>query len=260
MNSVCDALPPSAQHPFSTALLDPEQACPAGLTTWNGSDPTTRFNVYRNNVVTSLVNALADTCPVVQALVGEEFFRAMARVFVQRSPPSSPILAHYGLGFAAFVRDFAPAQSVPYLADMARLEVARVQAYHAADADVISGDALSQAMSRADAVAQLRVAWHPSVQLLRSRFAVVSLWAAHQGEFDLGHIDPLCAEDALVVRSALEVQVVLLDPGAAVFVQSLMQLQPLGEATAQTQLAYAAFDLSACLALLLRLGAITSLY
>ena len=86
----------SSQSAFAAALLNPDLPCPGGLTTWNGSDPELRFAVYRNNVTVSLIDALADTFPVVQALVGEEFFRAMARVFAQANPPRSRLMAYYG--------------------------------------------------------------------------------------------------------------------------------------------------------------------
>ncbi len=118
----------STQTAVAQALLDPALPCPTGLSTWNGSDPQTRFAVYRNNVMMSLIDALADTYPVVQRLVGEDFFRAMARVFAQAKPPRSAVMAYYGRDFAAFIDAFPPAASVPYLADVARLEMARVLA------------------------------------------------------------------------------------------------------------------------------------
>jgi hypothetical protein len=74
------------------------------LIAWNGSDPARRFAVYRNNVVVSLIDALADTFPVTQELVGEDFFRAMAGVFVRHAPPTSALLAEYGEGFSGFHR------------------------------------------------------------------------------------------------------------------------------------------------------------
>ena len=51
----------TAQNAFTAALLDPELPCPMGLSAWNGSDPAQRFRVYRNNVIISLVDALADS-------------------------------------------------------------------------------------------------------------------------------------------------------------------------------------------------------
>lgn len=248
------------QRDFAAALLNPDLPCPAGLTAWNGSDPARRFAVYRNNVVSSLVTALVDTFPVVQALVGEEFFRAMAGVFVRESPPPSPILAHYGERFPEFVAGFAPAQSVPYLADVARLEMARVRAYHAADADPIAPEALAQAMSQPEQVPQLRGHLHPSLAVLRSAHAIVSLWAAHQGEQDVAAVDPFEPEDALVLRSALDVQLVLLPPGAATFIHALADGLPLGAAAQRSMDEYAAFDVTPTLALLLQLGALIALH
>ena len=67
-----------AQRDFAAALLDPALPCPAGLCVPAGADLARRFDVHRNNVVASLVEALADSFPVVLALVGEDFFRATA--------------------------------------------------------------------------------------------------------------------------------------------------------------------------------------
>ena len=66
-----------------------------------------RFAVHRNTVAASLIEALQARFPVVQRLVGEDFFRAMARAFVALEPPSSPLLFLYGESFAAFIARFS---------------------------------------------------------------------------------------------------------------------------------------------------------
>src|SRR6266542_3456863 len=66
--------------------------------------------------------ALATTFPTVQALVGEDFFRMLARAFVGQSPPNQPVLAEYGAGFPAFIAGHDAARDLPYLADIARLD------------------------------------------------------------------------------------------------------------------------------------------
>jgi hypothetical protein len=231
-----------------------------GLKTWNGSDPARRFAVYRNNVTSSLINALADTFPVVQELVGTEFFRAMAREYVRAAPPQSPLLALHGSGFPAFVESFAPAQCVPVLADMARLELARVQAYHAADAAPVARQELLQVMAQPHTLAALSLGLHPGVRVLRSRHAVASLWGAHQGLEDIAAVDLATPEDPLVLRCQLEVQVLLLPAGAAPFLQALQTNRPLGEAAAVAMAEHPDFELAQCLALLLRHDAITSLH
>lgn len=240
---------------FAHALLRPQSPCPAGLKTWNGSDPAQRFAVYRNNIVVSLVDALADSFPVVQALVGEDFFRAMAAEFARGNPPRSPVLAWYGAGFADFVEGFPPAAGLPYLADVARLEWLRVEAWHAADADPLPLAEMAAQLADNAALPALRLALHPSLRLLRSAHPVVSLWSAHQAEdvsAAIGAIDFADAEAALVVRDGLDVAILRIEAGAVEFVDKLMRGVALGEAAA----AAGPFDLAATLGLLLRSGAI----
>ena len=245
------------QADFVAALLDPARPCPSELTSWNEVQPTRRFAVYRNNLIGSLVDALADAFPVVQQLVGEAFFRAMAQVFVRQSPPRSAVLLDYGDDFPAFVEGFEPAAGLPYLADVARLERLRSRAYHAADSPVLEADALAGALSEPHRLASLVFQLHASVAVFVSRFAVVSLWAAHQGLLEIARVDPYGAESALVLRHGLEVEVIGLRAGDATFIQHLQAGTPLGPAAELALARDPAFDLGALLAQLIRTGAIS---
>ena len=118
----------ATQSRFAEALLDRTKPVPQGLISWTGASPQKRYGVYRNNVATGLARALAARFPITEKIVGEEFFTAMAREFVLSHPPSSPVLLHYGEDFAGFVAEFAPAKSLPYLADIVRLENAQAMA------------------------------------------------------------------------------------------------------------------------------------
>ncbi len=249
---------------FAAALLDPALPCPPGLRTWNGSDPAARFAVHRNNVTTSLVDALADNLPVVQALVGIAFFRAMATLFVRRSPPRSPVLAHYGDEIPAFIERFEPARSVPYLADMVRLETARRRAFHAADAAPVAAADLQRALACGDRAGALRLGWHASVAVVASPFAIVSLWAAHQvdpvDDAVLAQVDPHVPETALILRDGLDVLVQRLPNGAAAFIASVRDGSDFATAANDGISVDAAFDLQGTLALLMRHGALVSVH
>lgn len=247
----------SSQSAFAAALLNPDLPCPGGLISSNGSDPELRFAVYRNNVMVSLIDALADTFPVVEALVGEEFFRAMARVFAQANPPRSRLMVYYGDTFADFVASFPPAAPVPYLADVARLEMARVRAYHAADVAPIQTEALQAALADPEQLVSLRLHVHPSVQVIDSSFAVVSLWAAHQGALCIGAVDPDVAQTALVFRHGLDVDTLELPAGEGQFVRTLQAGKSLRDAAGAAGSSDAEFDLSHALALLLHWQLIT---
>lgn len=245
------------QHAFADALLDAELACPAQLTSWNGSDINSRFAVYCNNVVSSLINALADTYPVVQQLVGDTFFRAMANIFVRQCPPQSRVLTYYGADFSAFIEAFAPAQSVPYLADVARLEFARVQAYHSADIAALDANQIGQALSNPEALEQMTFTLHPSLHVLSSAHAIVSLWGAHQGHLDLSQVKPDNAEHALIIRNQLDVEVMQISNAGAAFIRALKDSHPLAAAAEKATEEQADFDLTAYLAHLIQTGAIT---
>ena len=249
-----------SQADFARALLDPARVCPPGLRAWNGSDPTPRLAVYRNNVVSSLIDALATTFPVVQELVGVAFFRAMAAEFVRHAPPRQRVLAHYGQALPEFIEQFEPARSLPYLADMARLEMARVWAYHAADAEPVAQGIVGHALASGERIGDLRLSCHPSVAALASRFAVVSLWAAHQGDAAIETVDDDRAEAAIVVREGLDVLVLPAPAGAVEFVLAIQQGTGLGDASALAAGMAPGFDLTATLSLLLSHCALTSIH
>src|SRR3954452_20769616 len=211
----------SLQKSFALALLDTSRAVPSGI--WNAAGGTTsrRFGIYRNNVIVSLTEALATRFPVCLTLVGDEFFRAMTRVYMEMSLPRSPLLMTYGDDFAEFIEGFPPARSVPYLGDIARLEAARTRAYHAADATSMSVDELAALGSRGWANA--RVVLHPSIEVISSAYPIVTIWEAHHDPIDRGLIDGALSEDALVARPNLAVEIYRLAPGGAVFVSELVK-------------------------------------
>ena len=92
------------------------------------------MRVYRNTVIGALVNALRLTYPSIDALLGEAFFDQAAATFAKAHPPASGRLAGYGEGFIAFLPGHVP--SLPYLADVARLDWAMERAAASPDAGI----------------------------------------------------------------------------------------------------------------------------
>jgi hypothetical protein len=82
------------------------------------------LSVHARTALGGLANALRLSHPTVAALVGEAFFEQAARAFVRSAPPVSAWLTGYGEGFAGFLAAYAPAQGLPYLADVARFDFA----------------------------------------------------------------------------------------------------------------------------------------
>lgn len=241
---------------FAEALADRDKPIPDGLAAWNARRPERRFGVYRNNVFWGLTEALKSRFPAAAAIVGDEFFTAMAGDYVRLEPPRSPLLLAYGDTFADFVERFEPAAGLPYLPDVIRLEAARSRAYHATDCPPLdAGGLMSLAPER---LPSLVFRPHPSLSAIRSAHPVVTIWAMNAGETPVGPIDDWRAEDALVVRPAMTVHVHRLEPGGASFIEALAAGLTLAEAVETAVAAHRGFDLTANLAGMLQAGAFTA--
>jgi hypothetical protein len=244
------------QRHFATALLNPAMRVPAGLIGPDRDPSEKRFNVYRNNVVIGLIDALKAAFPAVCRIVGDEFFTAMARVYVAHEPPTTPVMLDYGGTFPDFIGRFEPARSVPYLADVARLERAWVQAYHAAEAQPL--DPAQLAMIEAPSLPHLVLKLHPSVRVVRSSFAVVQIWSMNiEGGIPVAIDLASGGESALVVRPHAEVEVRRLPDGAATFIEGLTSNLSVAEAAALAFDEFPTFDLTGALQELFMIHAIT---
>jgi hypothetical protein len=245
------------QSAIAAALLAPDVPTPTGIIGEPAPAPQRRFAVYRNNVVHSLMGAIRTRFPVTERIVGEEFFAAMAHAYVSAHPPRSKLMMHYGDDFPDFIAAFAPAAVLTYLPDIARLEAARTRAYHAADAVSLPPQSLAGLPS--EALPSLRLALHPSIHIVRSRHPIVTIWAMNVGERPLASIENAAAEDALVVRPSLTVDVRLLPAGGAAFIVALAGGATLRAAVDAAFEDNSEFDLPGNLAGLITSGALTGI-
>jgi len=240
---------PADYSAFAQALCDSSLPPPSMLRVPSGIDVGERFSVYRNNVHVGLIEALADRFPVVQALVGAEFFRAMARAYVQARKPQSPLLAHYGDSFPDFIDAHEPAASLPFLGDMARTERDWSRAWAAADEPAM--DRSSLARFSAVELAMARIRPHAAAHLICSAWPVAQLWQAHQGDApDLSSIQ-WQPQAVLITRPAAEVRLQCIDAGAARIAAALLAGQSIGAAAQAAET-----DIGAALALFIDSGMI----
>jgi hypothetical protein len=242
---------------FSPALIDPDAGTPVGVVGPNGKGAIKRYNVYRNNVTVSLIDALAGIYPAVQRLTGIEFFRAMARFHLRATPPTSPLLFEYGRDFPAFIEQYEYAQSVPWLADIARIERAWLDAYHAADVEPLAADALASVSP--ERLADLVFTPHPATRIVRSDFPALTIFAANRGDSRVGPIEAIDPEDALITRPDMEVVVRHLPPGGADFLMSLISGEPLGITAANALNVCPSFDIAANVAGMIEAGVFSAI-
>jgi hypothetical protein len=233
---------------FMSLMRRPPVRVPEPIHAAARSSSERRHGMHRHHATGGLVAALAERFPVVQRLVGEEFFRGMARAFVTQEPPRTPVLHQLGATFPAFIDGFDPAVAIPYLGDVARLELARSRATHAADAASLSEDDL--ATFSAAELADKRVVLHPSISVVASRHPVVSIWEAHHDADATVPVQSWSAETALVARPFHAVDLWRLPPGGGAFLTALARGMTVAQAGKAARSADAAFDLDANLAIL----------
>lgn len=183
---------------FASALLD-DDVEPDGVT----AATRARLDVYRNNVRLNRIAALADAFPNVVALVGIDYFRALARAYVMETPATSANLHEDGATLADFIRGFAPAADLPYLADVAVVDWLIHHAYYADDAQPLDPSSIIALGPERLAAASLRLM--PSVGFVRSHaWPIADIVAMHEG----GPVAQLDAggQSVLVWREGFEVR------------------------------------------------------
>lgn len=242
----------TGQTDFRGALLDAARPVPEGLTDGAGRPAGQRYSVYRNNVAVSLREALETGFPAVRSLIGDQNFAHVAGAYLRVSPPVSPLMMHYGAGFPDYLAQQDPLRKWGYLPDVARLELALRQSYHAADAPALDPAALAALDEPALLAARLTMA--QALRLVPSAWPVVSVWrfATHPGQPK----PQARAEHALILRPDFDPQVFALAPADAAFVAALLNGHSFGDAV---EAAGDALNLGDTLNLLLTHGGIAAL-
>ena len=243
------------QDAFVRALLgDDEELSPAmaAVTSQPG------FAIYRNGVMKHAIDALQANYPAVARVVGEEWFRAAAAIYVRKAPPRTPMLIEYGTDFPHFLERFEPAAEIAYVADVARLDRMWTEAHIGPDdaaldpvrIATLSPEALRRAVLRPHACA--RWAWFDTAP-------IYSIWAGTRGNAEsLAEID-WHGEGALVVRPGASVEWMLLDKGACAFLDRCADGANLERATQAALAANPDTDFSQLMYGLLAMGAIANI-
>lgn len=247
--------PPShaaRQAVFAAALLDRATPIPEGLVAPGGGPVERRFAVHRATATLGSIAALATRHPVLERLLGAETFADLARAFLRVDRPRTALLLGWGAALPDFVAAHPDLAEWPWLADVARLEVAWNEAHHAAEAAPIGlGDlaAVDPAM-----LAESRVVLHPSLRLLASPWPVATIWDAN------GEVDTVEAvgEHLMIVRPSADVVVHPVDAAGFGFVTELAAGRSVTDAAAAALDIDAGFAAGDHLIGLVRLGAVVA--
>lgn len=211
------------QDGFITALYD------RGPTALDMLSRQPGFTVYRNTVLKGAVDALHANFPTVVRLVGSDWFQAAAALYARHSPPVDARLIHHGAGFPGFLDQFEHAQELPYLGDVARLDLLWTQCHAAADEPGI--DVTQIAALAPEQLAGLHL--HPRAAARWKWFAeqpVFSIWRYNREALDMPEHLAWQGEGALLVRRGGVVEWQALDIGGCAFLDACADGRTLADA------------------------------
>ncbi|MEO6565030.1 MAG: DNA-binding domain-containing protein [Casimicrobiaceae bacterium] len=250
------------QDAFATALLAPPDALPsspqvAELVRQPG------FAVYRNTVMRGCIDALQANYPAVSRLVGDEWFRAAAAIYLRGHLPIEPSLLAYGDRFADFLDSFEPAQELPYLAGVARLDRFWTEAHVARDETAVTAAAIAR-------LAESRLAGTVLLPHASARWAwfdeqpIYTIWSRNREQADFAQLSDAPeidwqAEGVLLVRSTGRVTWALLSGAGCAFMDRCAEGGTLAAAADAALRVDPKADLSGLMAQLLNAGAFSRL-
>ncbi|MGJ8529749.1 HvfC/BufC family peptide modification chaperone [Maritalea sp.] len=246
-----------SQTEFASSLFNAEAPLPAGIVNPDGIAAPKRFSVYKNNVIVSYLEALAAAYPACKNLVGEEFFNAIGHTYLSEVPPDSQLMILFGKGFAEFLLEYPPAQQIPFLPDIARLERAWRLAYHSADTYPITPEKL--AVLPQDQLGEATIEFLPSFAIVASNFPVFSIWDAASNMQPLDDVDPTQSQAAIIVRPEIDVLVHLLPAQFIEPINALKSGKTIGESAEIGLNNDDSFDFSGLFTLLIQTGSIAEI-
>ncbi|MGU7779194.1 HvfC/BufC N-terminal domain-containing protein [Burkholderia sp. PU8-34] len=185
------------QEAFAAAIVEQDAARVEALVA--GADAGARLAVYVNNVHQNLLEALRAVYPVVERLVGARFFAHAASRYIHDHPSASGDIQRFGSTLPAFLAHFAPAASLPYLADTAALEWLLHEVFHAADHAPLALSRLTSLLGMDCSALRFRL--HPACRLFASDSPVLKIWQINQPGADPNEtVDAGAGGDLLLIR------------------------------------------------------------
>lgn len=188
-----------------------------------------RQSIGSINAVEALANALAQRFPVVKRLAGDEFFNTMVQAYAVADFARSSVMLRSGDSFPAFIDHFEQARPIPYLGDVARLEMARAVAHRAADVASLGPDAFAAFPS--DRLCHIRVSLHQSLSVVASLHPIYSIWHMNRDPVRFTPMSPWVGEAVLISRPR-RVRTRRITHGDAVFIFALRAGYNLADAMA----------------------------
>lgn len=239
---------------FAAALFAEQPSSSA----WSaGGDPlgaTAGLATYRNNLREGFRKALALEFPVIEQLVGADYFRQLALQFLAAHPSRSGDLSGIGAPFPQWLREQFAGTRYSWFADVATLEWALEELRIAAE--VPSADVADLATIDPASYAALALRLHPAARLLAFEAPAASIWLAHQNDPPAA-VDLMAGGERVLVRARAECfEFHRLSASEHSLLEGLGREEPLGAAVERVLASDPDIDLTLVLGRLLAIGAL----
>lgn len=188
-----------------------------------------RLGAYAAGYPARLEEALAEAVPALRRILGAPAFQGMVQRYLPAVPAGIYNLNDIGTPLPAWLAGDEIARAVPLAPDLARLELAVQQAFHATL--LAPFDAAPLTAWAADDWEQAIVRFQPGVALVRSPWPIHDVWQARtQPRETVDFVAEKRAQDVLVSRTGYQVTPAVVAPDQAALLERLLAGERLGAA------------------------------
>ena len=135
-----------------------------------------RVDIYANMYFYRLLDVLKEDFPATLAIFGDTRFHNLVTSYLIEYPPEHFSIAFAGRHLADFIESHPMREEFPFLADLARIERALIDVFHAADATPLDAEAM-RAIAPAEWPA-LKLMQHPATEVLELRWDAATILGA----------------------------------------------------------------------------------
>lgn len=239
---------PALQEHFKNSIFENASDTLDSYICENGLAAKQRLQIYRNNVFITLTKALQAIYPAIKQLVGEAFFKGVAREYITQHPSNAISLCGFGHSFADFLTYFPPIQALPYLPDVACLEWAYHEVYGERDNAPFDLDRLKTLSE--EKYAEIKFKLLSASRLLASQFPILQIWQICQVKNNNDEEKVELAkegEEILIIRRQFEIMFEKVTVGEFALLSAFSRGEKFKEACALALQIEPGFDIDSCL-------------
>lgn len=175
--------------------------------------PEQQVAIYQNNMRGALQSSLAQIYPVCLKILGGNYFKQLAAVYIKQYPSKHHDLNNYGEYFPSFMEFQGQQRSAlsdfSYLGDLAKLEWFYQQVYYAAEAATFSFSAFSLLTELQQATCTFQLA--PCLNFIHSDYPILSIWQLNQGDSTADQLLELNSENCCIFRKNNQIELLAIE-------------------------------------------------